>query len=151
MENQPGRVDAAAALDLVAASRARLADRIVAPWWHHLTLGLLVGGITAAQVASPLLKSMLGVGYAVGVGLLIAAYRRRTGLSVNAVRTRRARPLLVVFMVLLLVLYFGSWALHDRWGWTSVPIVAGMLMVPVTFLMGRCVDEAMRADLWSGR
>ena len=51
METDPGRADAAAALDLVAASRAALADRLVTPWWYHPALGVLVGGLVGVWYA----------------------------------------------------------------------------------------------------
>ena len=148
MATDSGRVDAATALDLVAASRAGLADRIVTPWWYHPALGLLVGGLVAVQaVPSLLARNVFLVGYAVGLGLLVSAYRKQTGLWVNALRSRSARRWVLAFVVAAGSLIVGSLGLHAGLGWSAAPVLAGALMVPLTVVLGRRVDAALRAAL----
>lgn len=53
--------DAERQLALIADTRARLAERLPTPWWYHLSLGLVVGGMVAG----------LALGFGEPEGLLV--------------------------------------------------------------------------------
>ena len=146
-----GSTEAASALDSIATSRADLADRLITPPWYYPLLGLMVGGLTAAQaVSSPWVVIPVTFAYGLGVGLLMAAYRKRTGLTVNALRAPRARVWVVIFVVSLGISMIGSLVLSQRLDSAVPPLVGGLLMLPITLLVGPRVDEALRADLRQG-
>lgn len=148
METEPDAAAAAAALTSVAASRASLADRILTPWWYHPLLGLLVGSLLAVQgVPWPAVRWAFYPFYGIGLGLLVSAYRARTGLSVNGMRSRSGRPWAIALAVTILGLWGGSSALAGGWGWTAAPFVAGALGVVAVLVLGRRYDDAIRADL----
>lgn len=89
------------------------------------------------------------VASAVGVGLLIADYRKRTGLWVNAWHIRRARPAMVTAVAGIYALFLGGLALRYGLGWSAGPVVAGVLMVPTVIVLGGRVDAALQRDLRS--
>ena len=150
METDAERADAAAALDLVATSRARLADRLVTPWWFHPALGLVGACFLLGQASGAWwVQSATGLLGATGILLLAATYRRRTGVRVTALRAPRTRMPSAVLGALLFSTYFGTLSLHAEVGGAAVPVLGSLLLVLVTVVMGRRVDAALRAELRS--
>ena len=144
------RADAACALDLVAASRAGLADRLVTPAWYHPVCGLLFGAFACAYVAGSTPVRLLALAVLLaGTLLLVRAYRSATGVWVSGWRagaaTRWARALGVVLAVCLL----GGLALYRGLDWRPAPVVAGLVVLVATVALGRRFDETLRADLRS--
>src|SRR3954467_9135717 len=97
METQ-GAMDSAAAagqLDGVRAGREGLGDRVAPPWWYDPALGVVVFLLVSAlslRDAGWWYFATLAVGI-VGLGVLVQAYRRITGVWVSGLRrgdTRRA-------------------------------------------------------------
>jgi hypothetical protein len=148
METDAETPDPAAALDLVAAARSGLADRLVTPWWYHPVLGLLVGGLIAAQaLPSTLLRSLALVLYGLGLVLLVNAYRRLTGLWVNGLRPGPAQRWSIGLGVTIGVLLVVALGVRAAGGWAGAPLVAGLLAVPLVMLVGHKYDRVLRADL----
>ena len=131
----------------MAGSRAELADRLVTPWWYHPVPGVLVGGLIAAQ-ALPALGSLLVLPlHGVGLGLLVAAYRRRTGLWISGFHPASPKGPLWAVVGVVAALLVAAAVLDEGFGITAAPVVAGVLAVPVVVVVGRRYDEALRASL----
>lgn len=147
MESQPEALDPQQALALVSSSRAEIADRLVTPWWYHPVLGLLVGGLIAAQ-ALPVFATLVVLPvYGLGVGLLVAAYRRTTGLWISGFHPAAPKRPVWLLMGAVGGLFLAAAVLQRGFGLTAAPVVAGVLVVPVVVVVGRRFDEALRAAL----
>lgn len=137
----------AEALDLVAGTRADLADRLVTPWWYHPALGLLVGALVASFARDSNSVTMVAFGvYLVGIGSLMRAYRRKTGLWVNGLSAGRASRWGVWMGVVTGVVMVAAVILANV-GVPIAPVIGGALMVPLVVWFGHRFDEELRADL----
>lgn len=137
-----------ASLAAIADARRAAADRLVTPWWYHPVLGLLfIGYVAAVSLGGTLV--MLG-GLAVffgGLYLLMAAYRRTTGIWLWGYQGGRATPWAYAMGAVGGLGAAGAIGLSyadvgDRWIWT-VAVVMGLTIV----VMGRQYDRVLRADL----
>ena len=73
--------EAAAALAALDADRAALADKVLQPWWYDVALGLLLFGLLASYAADSLWVTFpVLVVFFVGLGALVSAYKRITGV-----------------------------------------------------------------------
>lgn len=143
METQAART----ALDHVGTGRRLVAARLVTPHWYHPVLGLLLGGLVAAQALPVRWRPLALVPFALGVGMLVRAYQRRTGMFLNGWRAPGGRPWAGALGGLVGLAYLGAIGLHDGLGWTVAPPVLGALVVWPTVLLGRRFDEAVRREL----
>jgi hypothetical protein len=142
---------AGAALLAVRRQRAAAADRLVTPWWYHPALGLLVGGVVAAQAAhSALVRALALALFFVGVGVLVRAYRRLTGVWVSGYRRgpagRVTAALVGAYLACLLAGAVLDYALGYAWGF----VAAGAAIAVLTVVLGRRFDVALREELRSG-
>jgi hypothetical protein len=142
--------EAARMLAEVEAANAELARRAVAPLWYHPALGLLMGGMVAVQGA-PL--PFIGVYYAafgIGLVLLIAAYRRRTGLWVSGYRPGRTRVVAFGLAATVALTLLGALWLQRTAGvaW-ALPLAGGVVAV-ITTVGGFVWEAAFRRDLREG-
>ncbi|GAA2130922.1 hypothetical protein [Glycomyces algeriensis] len=150
MESQLTPQEAQAALAAVDESRSDIADRLITPWWYHPVLGVLIGGlITVATigVAFPTLIGVLAV-YAVGVYLLMSAYRRKTGVWMNGFGggPRARRSLVLLFATTLLIAIAGSvFSMGLEIRWTAV--LTGLAVALTMTFWGRRYDALLRAEL----
>jgi hypothetical protein len=143
MESDPAR-----ALDEVARSRARLADRLVTPWWYHPALGLMAGVLVATPAArSTAVTAAVLALYGVGVSLLVQAYRARTGVWVNGLRGGRASRWAVALGVVIAVAFLTGITLDKALDWRAAPLAAGVVTGLATVLLGRQFDESLRREL----
>ncbi|WP_448642193.1 hypothetical protein [Geodermatophilus sp. URMC 63] len=122
---------AAAQLAALQADRARLAERVVQPWWYDALLGLII----AAFLASYSLRSTwvtLGALVLLVLAMrgMIALYTRLTGLWVHGFRkgpTRRAIHVwLVLYSVVLGAAAFAEYLLDLRGAMAVGGVVIGI-------------------------
>jgi len=155
MESDSDRAaaEAAAALDLVDASRTHIADRLITPWWYHPALGSVFGAFFMIQtVDSRGLKFALIIPWAIAGAAVVDAYRRRTGIArtglwVNSFPTGRARREAIILVAALAALFVAAVVLDGAAGWDAAPVVAGVLVVPCVTVLGRRLDRSLRDDL----
>src|SRR5690349_24584105 len=85
MESEvPDRDAAVAQLAALQADRAALADRVLQPWWYDVALGLLLFGFLSSYAFDSLWVTFPAlVVFCAGLGALVAAYRRITGVWVT--------------------------------------------------------------------
>lgn len=148
-EHRPGREDepSPAALYAIGNQRGHLADRLVTPRWYHPVQGgalaLLVASFATRRLAVVAAAALL---YAVVLVVLPHAYRRSTGVWVDAPTppqaARVARSLgwtaLVALVVALVTAGVGLW---------PVPLVAAVLAFWRTQVLGARFDDALREEL----
>jgi hypothetical protein len=86
MENDALDRDAAAAqLSALQADRAALADRVLQPWWYDVCLGLLLFGMLASYAFDSLWVTFPAlILFGAGLGALVGAYKRITGVWMSA-------------------------------------------------------------------
>ena len=142
------------ALADVAASRDSVADRLTTPWWYHPALGAILAAIVlvAALDLNTIVRLVVSLACAVGLGLLVTAYQRATGLWVDI---RNLGPVSVrwwLAYVVLIVVVVGT-ALVPSFTDVSLSVRVAVMLTVVVFLgivvLGRKMDEAMRAEIRS--
>lgn len=92
------------ALSALDADGARLAQRVITPWWYHPILGVIVA-LMIFGVAYP---GALGFGLVaigvIGIALLVRVYTLRTGVWISRAAGPSTRQLQRVLMVINIVL-----------------------------------------------
>lgn len=136
--------------DLLAELRAAnedLARRAVAPVWYHPALGLLLGGLIALQGASlPFMGAYYAL-FSIALVMLVAAYKKHTGLWVNGYRAGRTRVVAIGLGATFTVLALGSIWLQRNAGMTSAPLIGGVIVAVITTVGGFVWEAAFRRDL----
>lgn len=150
MESHLTPEEARAALAAVDQSRSDIADRLVTPWWYHPVLGVLVGGLVTVATIGVDFTTLTGVlaVYAVGIYLLMSAYRRKTGVWMNGFsggpRARRsAFLLLATTLVITIAGSVFSIGLEIRW----TAFLTGLAVAVTMTIWGRHYDDLLRAEL----
>ena len=135
-------------LALIAEARARLAERLATPWWYHLSLAALMGGLSLA------IGFGLGTGWfalvvavvVVGEVVLVRAYRRTMGVWTA---TWDAFPSSMVWIAfgMALVLFSASAAVH-LWAAVIWPVWVFAAVTVVGFVvLGHWTDAVWRRRL----
>jgi len=148
MENDSGGGhDAELSLQQIAADRARLAGRLVAPRWYGPLAGLLLAALLVSTLISDgwwrYLPALAGLAVALGLN---AGYRRATGVVRRAPTGGRALLVQVLQVVAVLVLYSVS-ALFA--GMSRPLLVVAVAVVGFWFgwAVVRLTDRALADDL----
>ena len=106
--------EARRALEVVAHSRTRLATSTDTPWWQHLLSGALMGFIYLGAGLGGSLRRPAEV-TAIVIGLaLIALERRRSGLTMNTLRSRDGKIVLALATLIFLPLIFLQLRMADQ-------------------------------------
>ncbi|MCH1868560.1 hypothetical protein [Nocardioides sp. CFH 31398] len=128
---------------------ARLADRVVTPWWYHPVLGAVVAAVALSPALPPSATVAVVALCVVVLALLPVAYRRRYGVRVSQPAGDRSRRMFRWVMAAIVLGIVGGALLGVLAPvWALVP--AGLVLVAVVVL-GRRYDEALRHDLAAGR
>jgi len=138
--------DALASIEAVNQAQADLADRLITPWWYHPSLGL----IEALLVVSMGLPTWWRLGAIVvamaGLGALVRAYARLTGLGMSWQYSRLARG----WVIALLLIVVGALVVVLVVGQPLVTAVAAVVVFVATVVLGRRADCAVRDRLRHG-
>lgn len=140
--------EARADLDAVWSQRERAVARAKTPGWYHPLLGLCLGSIVAS-VATHSTAVILPVEALalVGMGILVAAYRRSTGIWVSSIQgpaTKRVIAYYVASLGAVAVTGLAFDALLDiRGAWVAGGVLVGVGVV----VIGNRWDVAFAADL----
>jgi hypothetical protein len=140
MESDPTPLDpstAAAQLAGLRSDRVQLAARVVPPWWYDPCLGLVVFVLVSAmslRYDGWWYFAALGVGF-VGLWVLVAAYKRITGLWVNGFRPGRTRRVVYVWVPGYLAVVVAALVADQEFGvrW-AMPAAGAVLGIALTFL-----------------
>jgi hypothetical protein len=148
-EIAPG--EAASAIAAIDGSRSWLADRIIAPGWYHLALGLLAGGaIAEAELRSWALFAWSVAAYTVGCGALMWLNQRRVGVAMKYFDTCTRAIFGGHVLTLSALIAVACWLDLDR-GIRGAFLAAGVLSVPLAVVFGRWTDKLLRARLQTGQ
>lgn len=132
----------------VVAARAAAADRLVTPWWYHPALGLMLAvyvvGLSLGGVVLDLVLLLLFLG---GVLLLVRAYRRMTGVWVDGMSAGPARRWALAMGAVIFVVAVAATVVPRLSDTVWPTYVLAALLVPVTVVLGRRFDEAVRRGL----
>jgi ABC-type iron transport system FetAB permease component len=148
MESSDLDRDAAAAqLAALSADRAALADRVLQPWWYDVVLGLLLFGFLASYAFDTLWVTFPAlVLFGAGIGALVSAYRRVTGVWVSAkgwaVWGWAAFAVLVLVPAFVLAEGFGQ-----HWVMVVAGAVLGIAIAVLSRLWGRAYVARLRGGL----
>ncbi|WP_425860370.1 hypothetical protein [Arthrobacter sp. TWP1-1] len=147
MENELAQ-DAREALATVADARANAADRLVTPWWYHPVLGLLVAVfVVAITIGNIAVMISVTVVYFVGIGILVRAYKKKTGLWINGLTAGKASWWTVPLMVAMIASMGGAYYFHAEKGLDWPAWVAGAIVFVAVNIFGRLFDGALRTQL----
>ena len=149
MENESVQ-EARQALSAVEGARSDAANRLVTPWWYHPVLGLLAAVfVVAFSIGGTWVVIGVAVAYFVGIGILVGAYKEKTGLWINGLRAGRASWWTLPLMVIMIAGMVGTYYLHAEHGLYWPAWVAGAVVVIAVNVFGGLFDRALRADLRS--
>jgi ABC-type iron transport system FetAB permease component len=141
--NEIDRDSAAAQLAALRADRVALADRAVAPWWYDVTLGLLLFGFLSSYAFDSLWVTFPAlIVFMAGLGALVAAYKRITGIWMNVTWGAMAAWMAVVLPVLIAAFVLAE-GFDQRWAM----VVAGAVLGVAVVLFGRYWGRKLVADL----
>jgi hypothetical protein len=141
------RDDAARMLAEVQAANTELAKRAVAPVWYHPALGLLSGGMVLALNASTAWAVVYSGVFVVGIGLLVLAYRRKTGLWINGYRKGRTRWVAIGLAAAFPAIGVASVWLQRERGLDWSPWAGAGAVFVLTTIAGFAWEAAFRRDL----
>ncbi|HXQ10211.1 MAG TPA: hypothetical protein VN805_04345 [Caulobacteraceae bacterium] len=128
-------------------ARAALVDRARAPRWYHPALGLLVGGLIAAQAAPTAVSLAVLSIFCVGLVFLTQAYQRHTGMWISGMRKGRTRWVALATAAVAVALMLGGIYLQRGLGIGWAPLAAGPIAAVLVTAAGFVWEAAYRADL----
>lgn len=143
-------LDPADALELARRSRERLAARAASPWWYAPGYGLGCGGLVASLALPGWWGPLTALGCLLFVGTLYAAWRAKSGLSVNGYRRGSTRPVTFALLAAFALAYAVALLLRDEPGYRWVPLACGVVLAIVAGLASAAWDRAWRADMAKG-
>jgi hypothetical protein len=149
MESEPthptptSATDAATALAAIDEAGAAVAERLITPWWYHPIYAALTGLIVASMGMPRGVGTGAVVTGAIGLPVLLTVYRNHTGLG--TVTGYGFAVLKWMVLVVVAMLTAAVVVLIARRPWVTVSATAAFM--PVAFIAGRCVDNALRASL----
>jgi ABC-type iron transport system FetAB permease component len=148
MESDAIDRDAAAAqLAALHADRVALADRVLQPWWYDVCLGLLLFGFLSSYAFdSHWVTFPAMVVFFAGLGALVAAYKRITGVWVKV-----DGPAMRVWVAMVLVVLVPALVLAEGFDQHWVMVVAGAVLGVAVGVMSRRWGLALVAELRAGR
>jgi uncharacterized membrane protein len=144
---KPSSAEARDALSSLGVDGARLAERVVTPWWYHPTLGALVAVIISTQALS-FPGSLIALPLALfALPALVVVYRRRYGLWIARSVGPRSRRIFRALMVSFLLAFATALVIKYtaiEYGWVLLPAAVGFV---ASVVLGPWYDDARRREL----
>lgn len=151
MENDGTTTDpavAAAQLAALQAGREQVARQARQPWWYDPALGLCLFVLFAGLAMDTIVGTVVGiVVFAVGVRLLMSAYRRATGFWIGGLRAGRTRRAVTVWFVVYAVVVVPALVLAYGFGHHWVLLPAGGVLAIAIALVSRWWTTIYIAEL----
>ncbi|WP_193103717.1 hypothetical protein [Brachybacterium sp. FME24] len=145
--SSPTTAEARVALADLDADGARLADRVVTPWWYHPILALIVAVIVGSQALSGPGTVMILPLAIIALPFLVIAYSRHSGVTVTHPAGPRSKRLLIILVVLMIMAMASGLVVKLTGlspGWVLIPAA---LAATATLVLGRRYDAVLRAEL----
>ncbi|MGN5731657.1 MULTISPECIES: hypothetical protein [Arthrobacter] len=147
MENQSAR-EAQEALTAIASARSNAAERLTTPWWYHPVLGLLAAMfVVTITIGGTVAIIAVTVVYFLGIGILMGAYRKKTGMWINGLKAGRASWWTLPVVVVMFGGLAGAYYFHAEKGLDWPAWVAGIVVFVAVNVFGRGFDVALRKQL----
>ena len=145
--SRPTMAEARDALDGLDADGARLARRVVTPWWYHVGLAAIVFTLIGAQGLRGVASIMLVALAVVAIPVLTLVYSHRYGVSTAQPGGRRSRRLLVAAIAVLVLGMLSALVVRfteatDVWVVVPAAVAAAAIVV-----LGRRYDDALRIEI----
>ena len=141
------RDTAAAQLAALSADRAALAERALQPWWYDVALGLLLFGFLASYAADSLWVTFAALAvFLASLSVLVAAYKRITGIWVNVTWPAMAAWAAVVVPVLVAGFVLAE-GFDQHWAMVVAGAVLGGAVVAFSRYWGHKMVAEMRTSL----
>ena len=145
--NEIDRTEAAAQLAALQADRVALADRARTPWWYDVALGLLLFAFLSSYAFDSLWVTFPAlVLFGAGLGALVSAYKRITGIWVNVTWPAMAAWAAVVLLVLVPAFVLAE-GFDQRWAMVVAGAVLGVAVVLFGRYWSRRYDAQLRSAL----
>lgn len=133
-------------------ARDHAAARLVTPWWYHPILGVAAAisllGLALAPDGQTSFWPIVSIGIMVA---LIWAYRKITGVWVGPSQSGpRSRPIWIAYTIILVGAYVAALMVRYTAAPAGLAVLLAVALVVVTVLLGRRLDEALRADIRAG-
>ena len=138
--------DALASIEAVNRAQADLADRLVTPWWYHPGLGLIEATFVVSMGLPTWWRLAAVVVAIAGLGVLVRAYSRLTGLGMSWQYARQAGG----WVMALVVIVLAALAMVLLVGHPLVTAAAAVVVFVATVVLGRRTDRAIRDRLRRG-
>lgn len=144
---EPTAAEARAALDALDTDATQLAERIVTPWWYHVTLGALVALVISAVSVVSVSPVVVIPFFVIAIPGLLHAYTSRYGVSASRPSGPRSRRTLLLSLAVLAVLLIAALliaksSLSPWWGLLPPTAAFG-----ATVVLGRRYDAVLRAEV----
>lgn len=147
MENESAR-EAQEALTAIASARSDAADRLTTPGWYHPVLGLLAAVfVVAYTTGGTAVMIAVAVVYFLGIGILMGAYKKKTGMWINGLTAGKASWWTLPLIVVMIAGSAGAYYFHAAMGLHWPAWVAGLAVFIAVNLFGRRFDVALRKQL----
>lgn len=147
MENEIGSDEARAALSFLDEDGARLAERVVTPWWYHPILAAIVAAIVITQTLPGSLGMALLPFPIIAIPFLMLAYKKHSGVAITQPAGPRSRRLLLVLVGVMILAMLCSLVItltdSSPW-WALIPAASAGL---ATLVLGRRYDAVLRQEL----
>ena len=143
MESNVDPDEARAALAFLDDDGARLAERVVTPWWYH--------PIVAAIVISQALPGAWGITLLplaiIAIPLLMLAYKKHSGVATTQPAGPRSRRLMLMLLVIVVLALVSTLVvkLTDSSPWWA--LIPAAIAAVATVLLGRRYDAVLRQEL----
>lgn len=149
MENQAAR-EAQEALDTIAGARSNAADRLTTPWWYHPVLGLLAAVFVVAYTIGGLVVMIaVAIVYFLGIGILMGAYKSKTGVWINGLKAGKATWWTLPLVVIMIGGMGAAYYLHAEKGLSWPAWALGIIVFAAVNVFGKLFDGTLRAELRS--
>ncbi|HLT67743.1 MAG TPA: hypothetical protein VKZ73_07730 [Microbacterium sp.] len=142
--------DAREVLGELDVDRARLARKIVTPWWYYPIYSLSMAVLVVSQVLNNFSSMGLALVALIVFVSLRAIYNRRYGLSFTRSTgpgTRGALVALVIILVLSMVAARVIQSTQVELWWAAIPAVIAAV---AGYVLGRRYDSALRREVAAG-
>ena len=150
MASSFGPQDARDVLGELDVDRARLAGKIVTPWWYYPIYSLAMAMLVIAQVLNNFSSMGLALVALIVFVSLRSLYNRRYGLSFTRSTgpgTRGALIALVIILVLSIIAARVIQLTQVGLSWAAIPTV---IAAAAGYLLGRRYDSALRREVAAG-
>jgi len=142
--------DSAAARDALSGlgdDRARLANRVITPWWYHPIYAVILVVLVCSQALPGVWSLPVILGAVVALTVLRTTYDRKYGISIDKPQGALTRTLLAAVIVILVASMIAVRVMQQTatslW-WILVP---SAVTAAAAVALGRCYDAALRREL----